>query len=1181
MVNTITSTFTSTVTLSLPAEIDTVIAGGAQLLEGLYGANSNAWTITNNGFVRSTTLAAIDLAAGGTITNLTNRRISGTQNGIQINGGTGLVVNAGSITSGPGGAGIVLTNGTVTNQTTGKIIGGHGIMASEAVTVSNAGTIQSSLSGTGVVLIGGGSVTNLATGRITGQYGIAAGGLVVADNAGFISGGTIGAAIAASAGGTVTNRAGGTLTGLNGISATSGSLMTVTNGGSINGTEAGIYLRDGGTIINETTGLLTGQYGVAGGPDGPLSVSNAGTITGSDLAIYLEGGGTVTNQSSGVLRGTAGGVIAVYAPATLTNAGLVEGGNTGVGLFAGGLVENEATGTITGTVGVTGGGITVDNTGLITSSDTYGAAIAVYGTSSVTNRVGGTISAAYGIMATGPLVVVDNSGVIEGGSDYGMGGISATFDARITNHAGGTISGRTAIQSGADPITVTNAGLIAGDTAGPLSAGIYLGTGGTITNQAGGSITGYFGLFANYTYGEVLTISNAGLISGQSDCGCGHGIYLFGDGTITNLGSGTIRGSSAIMAEYGGSLTVSNAGTITGNPTYATGHGIWSYAENDVTNQAGGLISGYTGIGLFGTVNALTNAGTIIGLGGTAALFAMDQTNFLGIEAGAVFTGVVDGGNGAGSSGTSTMELTSSASIGTLTGIGTDFINFTTIGINVGAKWAFTGANTIDAYTTLTNDGSLTLLGGTLSAAGQITNSGTIRLAPATMSVQDLLGTGRVVIGDGALLETAGTVDAGQTIVFGLGDAELSLAPDAFSGLLMNFYAGDTIDLSGITDVLSASVINVGTLFIDRSGGPDISLLLDPSIDYSTASFFVTDEVDGDFITTDLACFAAGTRLDTPDGPVAVENLAEGDLVLTAAGPARRVKWVGWRHLDLRRHPDPAVAQPIEVAPGAIAPGIPARAVRLSPEHALALDGMLIPVRLLTNGTTIRQDAACRSVTYYHVELDSHDLLLAEGMAAESYLDTGNRSIFANAGLPLTLHPDFGAGNDQARRDAQSCLPFAADPDRVRPVWNRLASRTVIEDPPTTDDPDLRVRVDGRDLHPVSVRAGVHIFAIPARSGAVRLLSRACAPHAVHPWVSDRRGLGVAVRGITIRQDGGVQVLPPDHPGLSDGWWTAERDDATLWRWTKGDALLPLEPGGPAILEIRIGAPPLYLAQAA
>lgn len=1180
MVNTITTTFTSRLTLSLPAEIETVIGGTGRLLEGLYGTNTYAWTITNRGFIRSTSLAAIDLAAGGTITNVVSRRIAGALNGIQINGGTGLVVNAGTITSGSGGAGIVMSTGTVTNQSSGTIAGTHGIMVSNVGTINNAGSVQAAISGTGVVLTTGGTVTNQSTGRITGKYGIAGGDTLVVDNAGFISGGTLGAAVAAGGAGTITNQATGTLTGNYGVTGNVGTAATVSNAGSINGTDSGIYLRGGGSITNLAGGTITGGYGIAGALGSAITATNAGTIIGTDSAVYLQGGGAVTNQATGVLQGTAGGVIFIDTPATLTNAGTVSGG-IGVGLFDGGAVTNQATGTITGSLAVSGGNMTVDNLGLISGTGVYGTGIVAYGTSSVTNRVGGTISASYGIMSKALMLDVDNSGVIAGGAYYGRGGISATFEARITNQSGGTISGRTAIQTGAAPVTINNAGIIKGDTAGPVSAGIYLGTGGTITNDAGGSITGYLGLFAAYASGNAISISNAGLLSGQSDCGCGQGVYLFGEATVTNLASGTIRGSSAILAEYGATLTVSNAGTLAGNATYSTGHGVWAYADSDITNQAGGVISGYTGVGLFSTANTLRNAGTIIGSGGTAVALALDQTNLLQIDAGAVFTGLVNGGNGTAALGTSTMELTSSASTGTLTGLGTDFINFTTIAVNADAKWALTGTNAVAAYTTLTNAGSLTILGGTFSSAGQITNSGTIRLAPGTMTVQDLLGTGRVVIGNGALLETGGTVDAGQSIVFGAGNAELSLAPDAFGGLLVNFFVGDTIDLSGITDVLSASVINVGTLFIDRDTGPDISLLLDPSIDYSTASFFVTNEGDGDFITTDLACFVAGTRLDTPDGPVAVEKLAVGDKVLTAAGLARRVKWIGWRHLDPLRHQDPDLAQPIEISAGAIASGIPARAVRLSPEHAIALDGMLIPARLLTNGTTIRQDTTCRSVTYFHVELDSHDLLLAEGMAAESYLDTGNRSVFANAGLPLTLHPDFGAGNDQARRDAESCLPFVTEPDRVRPVWRRLAGHIPMPQVLTTDDPDLRIQVDGRVLRPVSVNAGVHVFAIPARSGTIRLLSRACAPHAIQPWNSDRRTLGVAVRGITIREGGSIQVLPPDHPALTDGWWTVERDAATLWRWTSGDAMLPLEPGGPAMLEIRIGAPPLYLAQAA
>ncbi len=61
------------------------------------------------------------------------------------------------------------------------------------------------------------------------------------------------------------------------------------------------------------------------------------------------------------------------------------------------------------------------------------------------------------------------------------------------------------------------------------------------------------------------------------------------------------------------------------------------------------------------------------------------------------------------------------------------------------------------------------------------------------------------------------------------------------------------------------------------------------------------------------------------------------------------------------------------------------------------------------NGTSIKVEAGCRKVTYYHVELDSHDILLAEGLPVESYLDTGDRAMFENGGAPLRLHPEFSA----------------------------------------------------------------------------------------------------------------------------------------------------------------------------
>ena len=76
---------------------------------------------------------------------------------------------------------------------------------------------------------------------------------------------------------------------------------------------------------------------------------------------------------------------------------------------------------------------------------------------------------------------------------------------------------------------------------------------------------------------------------------------------------------------------------------------------------------------------------------------------------------------------------------------------------------------------------------------------------------------------------------------------------------------------------------------------------------------------------------------------------------------------------------------------------MPDRDLLVSPDHALLLDGRLIPARHLVNGRTIRQDTGLAAITYFHVECDEHAILLAHNMPAESYLDTGNRDFFANA----------------------------------------------------------------------------------------------------------------------------------------------------------------------------------------
>jgi len=311
-----------------------------------------------------------------------------------------------------------------------------------------------------------------------------------------------------------------------------------------------------------------------------------------------------------------------------------------------------------------------------------------------------------------------------------------------------------------------------------------------------------------------------------------------------------------------------------------------------------------------------------------------------------------------------------------------------------------------------------------------------------------------------------------------------------------------------------------------------------------------------------------------------VEALRPGDRVRTQDGALKPVEWIGRRRLDLARHKQPERAQPIRILRDAFAPGVPLRDLRLSPDHAVLLDGMLIAARLLVNGATILRETDCRAVTYYHVELAAHDVLLAENLAAESYLDTGNRATFENAGLPLLLHPNFEA--DQQRRSAQSCAPFATDPALVEPIWRRLAERATalgyaLETPETTEEPDLRLLVDGREIRAVTAQDRRHIFVLPRRRQVVRMLSRAAAPCETAPWLDDRRRLGVMVGAVTLRQGQNLRTIPADHPALTDGWWAAEQAGRALWRWTDGDALLPMAGGeGPAMLEVALAGTLAY-----
>ena len=188
-----------------------------------------------------------------------------------------------------------------------------------------------------------------------------------------------------------------------------------------------------------------------------------------------------------------------------------------------------------------------------------------------------------------------------------------------------------------------------------------------------------------------------------------------------------------------------------------------------------------------------------------------------------------------------------------------------------------------------------------------------------------------------------------------------------------------------------------------------------------------------------IVCFRAGTGIATPRGDILVERLKVGDRVMTHSSGEKAIMWIGRRGIDCRRHPDPVRVLPVRVAAHAFGPGLPRRDLFLSPGHAVFVEGDLIPVKCLVNDTTVRQVPA-RQVTYFHIELDDHEVIFAERLATESYLDTGNRRDFANGGPSLALYPDLSA----ITWETASCAPLVLAGPRLEAVRARLAERALV-----------------------------------------------------------------------------------------------------------------------------------------
>ncbi|MTH79386.1 Hint domain-containing protein [Paracoccus aestuariivivens] len=184
-------------------------------------------------------------------------------------------------------------------------------------------------------------------------------------------------------------------------------------------------------------------------------------------------------------------------------------------------------------------------------------------------------------------------------------------------------------------------------------------------------------------------------------------------------------------------------------------------------------------------------------------------------------------------------------------------------------------------------------------------------------------------------------------------------------------------------------------MFSNTSGNGTVYLVSSSTDTSSYPTNFTPDDVNTDPFPE---CFAAGTLIATPKGEIPVELLEIGDHVLTEDGRSVEIKWVARQTLHKVYTPAERFV-PVRVKEGALGAGMPHRDLVLTAAHALVIEDLAINAGALVNGTSIVFDPVetlPERVTYYHIETEAHDVILANGVAAESFVDYVGRRAFDN-----------------------------------------------------------------------------------------------------------------------------------------------------------------------------------------
>lgn len=270
----------------------------------------------------------------------------------------------------------------------------------------------------------------------------------------------------------------------------------------------------------------------------------------------------------------------------------------------------------------------------------------------------------------------------------------------------------------------------------------------------------------------------------------------------------------------------------------------------------------------------------------------------------------------------------------------------------------------------------------------------------------------------GTFFDLGGPLSANTTITEDVNDGTFTVGESA------------TGDGFGGTPATYAGTVNLGPgqvyAAFEQAGGT-LYILVPPGVPIPLSG---GDSVPAPDANPTTICFLDGTGIETPAGRVPVQSLQIGDLVVTSEGRHVPVRWVG-RQKVLTMFGPAERLMPVRVRAGALGDGLPRRDLLLTADHALVVDDMLINAGALVNGLCIDwvplSEFENGSYMVYHVETEHHDVILAEGAPAETYIDYVGRRSFDNYQEYLDL---YGAERtihemDQPRISSARLVPDA------------------------------------------------------------------------------------------------------------------------------------------------------------